>query len=117
MINNQEILKKIQNKFLNVNLPSIKVGDTLQIGIKILEGSKERIQYFEGIVISKKNTLINTTIIVRKIVQGIGIERIFLIHSPQIHSIKILRSSKVRRSKLYYLRNLNGKSGRLKQIF
>jgi large subunit ribosomal protein L19 len=85
--------------------------------VKIIEGNKERVQFYEGTIIAKKNSSINTAITVRKVLQGIGIERIFLIHSPKIDSIKVLRSSKVRRSKLYYLRNLRGKASRLKQQF
>ena len=82
-----------------------------------MEGNKERVQFYEGTIIAKKNSSVNTTITVRKVLQGIGIERIFLIHSPRIDSIHVLRSSKVRRSKLYYLRNLQGKATRLKQTF
>jgi large subunit ribosomal protein L19 len=116
-LNGQQLLNNIQNQFLKSNLPKIKIGDNVKIGVKIIEGNKERIQFYEGTIIAKKNTSINTTIIVRKVLQGIGIERIFLIHSPKIDSIKILRSSKVRRSKLYYLRSLKGKASRLKQKF
>jgi len=99
------------------NLPKIQIGDTVKIGVKIIEGTKERVQFYEGTVLAKKNSFINTTITVRKVLQGIGIERIFLIHSPKVDSIEILRNSKVRRSKLYYLRNLKGKASRLKQRF
>jgi len=113
----QQFLNKLQSQFLKPNLPKLKIGDNIKIGVKIIEGNKERIQFYEGTVIAKKNTSINTTIIVRKVLQGIGIERIFLIHSPKIDSLKILRSSKVRRSKLYYLRMLKGKASRLKQKF
>ena len=116
-LNGQQLLNNLQNQFLKSNLPTIKIGDNVKIGVKIIEGNKERIQFYEGTIIAKKNTSINTTIIVRKVLQGIGIERIFLIHSPKIDSIKILRSSRVRRSKLYYLRSLKGKASRLKQKF
>lgn len=116
-LNGQQLLNNIQNQFLKSNLPKIKIGDNVKIGVKIIEGNKERIQFYEGTIIAKKNTSINTTIIVRKVLQGIGIERIFLIHSPKIDSIRVLRSSKVRRSKLYYLRTLKGKASRLKQKF
>ena len=85
--------------------------------MKIIEGSKERVQFYEGTVIARKNSSINTTITVRKVLQGIGVERVFLTHSPKVDSIQVLRSSKVRRSKLYYLRNLKGKASRLKQAF
>ena len=103
--------------FRNKNHPQIKIGDTVRVGIKIIEGNKERIQFYEGVVIAKKNTSINTTLTVRKILDGIGIERIFLLHSPKVDSIRILRSAKIRRSKLYYLRKLKGKASRLKQRF
>jgi large subunit ribosomal protein L19 len=116
-LNGQQLLNNLQNQFLKSNLPKIKIGDNVKIGVKIIEGNKERIQFYEGTIIAKKNTSINTTIIVRKVLQGIGIERIFLIHSPKIDSIKVLRSSKIRRSKLYYLRTLKGKASRLKQKF
>ena len=116
-LNSMKVINNLQNQFLKKNLPKIKIGDNIRIGVKILEGNKERVQFYEGTVIAKKNTSINTAITVRKVLQNIGVERIFLIHSPKIDSIKILRSSKIRRSKLYYLRNLKGKASRLKQQF
>ena len=116
-LNTRQIINNLHNSFLKKNVPDIKIGDNIKIGVKIIEGNKERIQFYEGIVIAKKNSSINTTITVRKLLQGIGVERIFLIHSPKIDSIEILRSSKVRRSKLYYLRYLRGKASRLKQSF
>jgi large subunit ribosomal protein L19 len=116
-LNSQKIIQSVETNFLKTNLPILKIGDNVKIGVKIIEGNRERVQFYEGTIIAKKNTLINTTIIVRKILQGIGVERIFLIHSPKIDSIEVLRSSKVRRAKLYYLRNLRGKASRLKQTF
>jgi large subunit ribosomal protein L19 len=116
-LNAQKIIKDIENQFLKTNLPSLRIGDNVKIGVKIIEGNKERVQFYEGTIIARKNSSLNTTITVRKILQGIGVERIFLIHSPKIDSIAILRSSKVRRAKLYYLRNLRGKASRLKQTF
>src|SRR5210317_118764 len=116
-LDTQNTIKNIENNFTKKDLPELKIGDSVKIGVKIIEGNKERIQFYEGTIIAKKNSSINTTITVRKVLQGIGIERIFLIHSPKIDSIKVLRSSKVRRSKLYYLRNLKGKASRLKQRF
>lgn len=98
-------------------MPIIKIGDNVKVGVKIIEGNKERVQFYEGIIIARKNTSINTTVTVRKILQGIGIERIFLLHSPKVDSINVLRSAKVRKSKLYYLRNLKGKASRLRQTF
>lgn len=116
-LNNQQTIDNLNSTFLKTDLPVIKIGDNVKIGVKIIEGNKERVQYYEGTIIAKKNSSINTTITVRKVLQGIGVERIFLIHSPKVDSIQILRSSKVRRSKLYYLRNLKGKASRLKQAF
>nr|YP_010472117.1 ribosomal protein L19 [Navicula arenaria]UVG41582.1 ribosomal protein L19 [Navicula arenaria] len=116
-LNSQKTIQSVENKFLKKDLPILKIGDNVKIGVKIIEGDRERVQFYEGTIIAKKNSLINTTIIVRKILQGIGVERIFLIHSPKIDSIEVLRSSKVRRAKLYYLRKLRGKASRLKQTF
>jgi large subunit ribosomal protein L19 len=114
ILNKLKYICDLQNRYLKTNLPPTNIGDGVKIGVKIIEGNKERIQYYEGTIISKKNSSINTTITVRKILQNIGIERIFLVHSPKIESILVLRSSKVRKSKLYYLRNLKGKATRLK---
>lgn len=116
-LNSEKIINKVENNFIKENLPTLKIGDNIKIGVKIIEGTKERIQFYEGTIIARKNSSINTSIIVRKVFQGIGIERIFLLHSPKITSITVLRSAKVRRSKLYYLRNLKGKASRLKQSF
>ena len=116
-LNTQQIINNVEKSFLKSNLPTINIGDNIKLGVKIVEGNKERIQFYEGIIIAKNNTSINTTITVRKTLQNVGIERIFLIHSPKLASISILRSSKTRRSKLYYLRNLTGKASRLKQVF
>ena len=116
-LNKQEAIDNLHKSFMKTDLPAIQIGDNVKIGVKIIEGNKERVQFYEGTVIAKKNSSINTTITVRKVLQGIGVERIFLIHSPKVDSIQVLRSSKVRRSKLYYLRNLKGKASRLKQAF
>ena len=116
-LNTQQTINNIEKNFLKKNIPLLQIGDSVKIGVKIIEGNKERVQFYEGTIIAKKNSSINTTITVRKILQGIGIERIFLIHSPKLDSITVLRSSKVRRSKLYYLRKLKGKASRLKQTF
>uniref|UniRef100_A0AB74TM90 Large ribosomal subunit protein bL19c n=1 Tax=Discostella guiyangensis TaxID=3145224 RepID=A0AB74TM90_9STRA len=116
-LNNQKAINNLHQNFIKPNIPKIQIGDTIKLGVKIIEGNKERVQFYEGTVIAKKNSSINTTITVRKVLQGIGIERIFLIHSPKLASIEIIRHAKVRRSKLYYLRNLSGKASRLKQRF
>ena len=115
--NNQKIINDLQNQFFKKDTPDLQIGDNVKIGVKIIEGNKERVQFYEGTIIAKKNSSINTTITVRKVLQGIGIERVFLVHSPKVASIQVLRSSKVRRAKLYYLRNLRGKASRLKQRF
>ena len=116
-LNIQKTINTIENNFIKKDLPLLRIGDSIRIGVKIVEGSKERVQFYEGTIIAKKNSSVNTTITVRKVLQGIGIERVFLIHSPKIDSIKVISSAKVRRSKLYYLRNLRGKASRLKQSF
>lgn len=116
-LNTQRTIANLESSFLKKNLPALKIGDTVKVGVKIIEGNKERVQFYEGIIIAKKNSSINTTITVRKVLQGIGIERVFLIHSPKVDSVSVVRSSKVRRAKLYYLRDLKGKASRLKQKF
>ena len=116
-LNLQTSISTVENQFIKENLPVLKIGDNIKVGVKIIEGNKERVQFYEGTIIAKKNSSINTTITVRKVFQGIGIERIFLLHSPKVDSIRVLRSSKVRRSKLYYLRKLKGKASRLRQSF
>ena len=116
-INNTALLNKVESEYLKEDLPNVRVGDTVRLGVEIREGKKTRIQAYEGVVISQKNSGINKTITVRRVMQGIGVERCFLLHSPKIQTIEIKRSSKVRRSKLYYLRELSGKATRLKQRF
>jgi len=116
-INNTTLLNKVESEYLKDDLPNVRVGDTVRLGVEIREGKKTRTQAYEGVVISMKNSGINKTITVRRVMQGIGVERCFLLHSPKIKDIEIKRSSKVRRSKLYYLRELSGKATRLKQRF
>ena len=116
-LNIQKTINNVEKKFIKNSLPLLRIGDNVKIGVKIIEGNKERVQFYEGNIIAKKNSSLNITITVRKILQGIGVERVFLIHSPKVDSITVLRSSKVRRAKLYYLRNLRGKASRLKQTF
>jgi large subunit ribosomal protein L19 len=116
-MNAQEIVRSIEAEYLKPDLPTIHVGDTVKVGVKIVEGGKERIQPYEGVVIAMRNGGINETITVRRIFQGVGVERVFLLHSPRIASIKILRRGKVRRAKLYYLRQRVGKATRIQQRF
>jgi len=112
-----QYLRQLENTFLNTNIPDIRVGDTLKLGVSITEGNKERIQFAEGVVIAKRNGGLNTTITIRRVMQGVGVERLYFIHSPKLKSIEVLRSSLVKRSKLYYLRSRVGKATRLQQNF
>ncbi|MEO1765284.1 MAG: 50S ribosomal protein L19 [Cyanobacteria bacterium J06629_18] len=116
-MNVQQIIQDIEAEQLKTDLPIIYVGDTVRVGVKIKEGEKFRVQPYEGVVISKRNGGINETITVRKIFQGVGVERVFLLHSPRIDNIKVMRRGKVRRAKLYYLRNRVGKATRIQQRF
>ncbi len=116
-MNAQEMIRSLEAEQLKSNLPEIYVGDTVRVGVVIQEGGKERTQPYEGVVIARRNGGINETITVRRIFQGVGVERVFLLHSPRIESIKILRRGKVRRAKLYYLRARFGKATRVKQRF
>ncbi|HSF74488.1 MULTISPECIES: 50S ribosomal protein L19 [unclassified Microcoleus] len=102
---------------LNKQVPEIYVGDTVRVGVRIKEGNKERVQPYEGTVIAMRNGGINETITVRRVFQGVGVERVFLIHSPRIATIQVMRRGKVRRAKLYYLRDRVGKATRVKQRF
>ena len=116
-MNAQEIIRSIEAEQMKSNLPDIYVGYTVKVGVKIQEGNKFRVQPYEGVVIAMRNGGINETITVRKVFQGVGVERVFLLHSPRIETIKVLRRGKVRRAKLYYLRALVGKATRIKQRF
>nr|YP_010336972.1 ribosomal protein L19 [Madagascaria erythrocladioides]QUE29005.1 ribosomal protein L19 [Madagascaria erythrocladioides]UNJ16557.1 ribosomal protein L19 [Madagascaria erythrocladioides] len=113
----QDLISLIESKYLKLDLPKVSVGDTVRIGILIQEGNKQRTQFSEGVVICKKNFGINTTITVRRVMQGIGVEKVYLLNSPRIKQLSVMRSSRVRRAKLYYLRKLSGKATRLKQKF
>lgn len=111
------LIQEIEQTYINKNIPEIHVGDTVKLGVSITEGSKERIQFAEGVVIAKRNGGINTTITLRRVMQGVGVERIYLLNSPKLKSIEVLRKSVVRRAKLYYLRARVGKATRLQQSF
>ena len=101
-------IEQITNKQLNPSVPEFRVGDTVRVGVRIIEGKKERIQAFEGVVISRKGTGVSETFKVRKMSGGVGVERIFPIHSPKLDSIEVVRKGKARRAKLYYARNIVG---------
>ena len=107
---NREAIKKI---IANKKITDFSSGDTIKVGVKIVEGKRERIQYFEGVCIAKKNRDLNSSFTVRKISFGEGVERTFALYSPNVDSIKVIRSGKVRRAKLYYLRDKKGKSARI----
>ena len=111
------LIEDFENEQLKKELPEIYVGDTVKVGVKITEGNKERVQPYEGVVIAKRHGGLNQTITVRRIFQGIGVERVFMLHSPQVASLKVERRGKVRRAKLFYLRDRVGKATRVKQRF
>jgi large subunit ribosomal protein L19 len=108
-------LQKVLSKNKRTDLPEFRIGDTIRVHVKIKEGDKERIQIFEGVVIARKNSGLGETITVRKISFSQGVERIFPLNAPVIDKIEVVRTGKVRRSKLYYLRDLRGKAARLKE--
>lgn len=110
------LIQTITQEQLRQDVPSFRAGDTLKVYVKVVEGSRERIQLFEGVVIKRRGGGISETFTVRKISYGVGVERTFPIHSPRIDKIEVARRGKVRRAKLYYLRNLRGKAARIKEI-
>ena len=113
----EQLITAFEQEQQKSDLPDIFVGDTVRVGVRISEGNKERVQPYEGVVISKRHGGLNQTITVRRIFQGIGVERVFMLHSPQVASIKVERRGKVRRAKLFYLRERVGKATRVKQRF
>ena len=112
-----EIIRDFEVSQQKKKPPAVYVGDTVKVGVRISEGNKERVQPYEGVVIAKRHGGLNQTITVRRIFQGIGVERVFMVHSPQVASIKVERRGKVRRAKLFYLRERVGKATRVKQRF
>ena len=115
--NPSDLISEFEKEQSKKELPDIYVGDTVKVGVKITEGNKERVQPYEGVVIAKRHGGLNQTITVRRIFQGIGVERVFMLHSPQVASLKVERRGKVRRAKLFYLRDRVGKATRVKQRF
>ena len=110
-----EIIRAIESEQLKKDLPKFNVGDTLRVMVKVVEGERERLQAFEGICIAKRNGIIRETFTLRRVSYGIGVERTFPLHSPRLDKITVLRRGKVRRAKLYYLRNLSGKAAKIKE--
>ncbi len=112
---NQSVLQQITESQLKTDLPEFRPGDTVRVHVVVREGGKERIQVYEGVVIARRGGGISDTITVRKVSYGVGVERTFPVHSPSVAKIEVVRKGKVRRAKLYYLRNLSGKAARLKE--
>ena len=110
-----EALRVIEAPFLKDGLPDFRAGDTVRVHVKVVEGNKERIQVFQGVVIGRKGGGIRETFTARKVSGGVGVERIFPLHSPSIDRLEVVRRGRVRRAKLYYLRDLQGKAARIKE--
>lgn len=108
-------LSSLEMEMMRMDIPDFIPGDTIKVHVKIKEGEKERIQVFQGVVISKKKGMANASFTVRKISYGVGVERVFMLHSPSIDKIEVVTRGRVRRSKIYYLRKLRGKAARLKE--
>lgn len=112
----QQLINELTKEQLKTDLPEFKAGDTVRVHVRIVEGSRERIQVFEGVVIKRRGGGISETFTVRKISYGVGVERTFPVHTPKIEKIEVTRRGRVRRAKLYYLRNLRGKAARIREI-
>ncbi len=111
-----DIIRAVEAKQMKENAENFSIGDTVRVSFKIVEGATERIQVYEGIVIAKNNTGIRRTFVVRKISYGVGVERIFPLHSPRIEKIEVVRRGRVRRAKLYYLRSRVGKAAKVPEL-
>jgi len=110
-----EKLKQLEREMMRLDLPEFAAGDTVKVHVKIKEGEKERIQVFQGVVISKRKGTTNATFTVRKVSYGVGVERVFPTHSPIIDKVEVVSRGRVRRAKIYYLRKLRGKAARIKE--
>ncbi|NIQ01369.1 MAG: 50S ribosomal protein L19 [Nitrospinaceae bacterium] len=110
------VIDQIEQKEMKESVPEIRIGDTVRVHIRIVEGAKERVQVVEGVVIKMRGSQNRKTITVRKVSFGVGVERIFPLHSPRVEKVEVTKRAKVRRAKLYYLRELRGKAARLKEI-
>ncbi|MBN6887143.1 large subunit ribosomal protein L19 [Cytobacillus horneckiae] len=111
-----KLIQEITQDQLRTDLPAFRPGDTVRVHVSIVEGTRERIQVYEGVVIKRRGGGISETFTVRKISYGVGVERTFPVHTPKIAKLEVIRRGKVRRAKLYYLRNLRGKKARIKEI-
>ena len=114
--NDAKIIEEITKEQLRTDLPAFRPGDTVRVHVKVVEGTRERIQLFEGVVIKRRGGGISETFTVRKVSYGVGVERTFPVHTPKIAKLEVIRRGKVRRAKLYYLRKLRGKKARIKEI-
>jgi large subunit ribosomal protein L19 len=110
-----DLLKMVESQQIKKDIPDFRIGDTVKVHVKIKEGNRERIQVFEGIVIKRQHGGVNGTFTVRRISYGVGVERTFLLHSPKLNNIEVVRKGRVRRAKLYYLRDRVGKAARVKE--
>ena len=110
-----EIIKQLEREMMRLDLPDFTAGDTVNVHVKIKEGEKERIQVFQGVVISKRKGTTNASFTVRKVSYGIGVERVFPMHSPILSKVEVVTRGRVRRSKIYYLRKLRGKAARIRE--
>lgn len=108
------LIREIENEQLKANVPEFSIGDYVKVHVKVKEGNRERIQIFEGTVIARKGTSVKETFTVRRISYGVGVERVFPVHSPKVANVEVIRRGKVRRAKLYYLRDRVGKAARVK---
>lgn len=113
---NHKLIEAVTKSQLRTDLPSFRPGDTLRVHVRIIEGTRERIQVFEGVVIKRRGGGVSETFTVRKISSGVGVERTFPLHTPKIEKIEVKRRGRVRRAKLYYLRSLRGKAARIQEI-
>ncbi len=104
-----------QKEYMRTDIPPFRPGDTLRVAVRVKEGDKERLQAFEGVCIARRGSGVSETFAMRKVSNGVGVERIFLVHSPMIGSVIVVRRGRVRRAKLYYLRNASGKQGRIRE--
>lgn len=111
-----DTITQLEKEMMRLDHPGFAPGDTVKVHVKIKEGDKERIQVFQGVVISKRNNASNSTFTVRKVSYGVGVERVFLLHSPIIDKIEVVTKGRVRRAKIYYLRKLRGKAARIKEL-
>ncbi len=110
-----KVIQQFEKEQMRIDIPAFRPGDTVNVSVRIKEGNKERVQVFKGVVIKKRKGLGNATFTVRKISYGIGVERVFPLHSPSIENIEVVRRGRIRRSRLYYLRGLKGKAARIKE--